>query len=79
MAIYHFDILDAGPSIPCDGQEMSSLDEARRIALKYAGSVLAEQNPSFWQQGKWQMTVSDARRIPLFSISVSPRDIPATI
>lgn len=77
MARYFFNIADAYPAIPCGGQEIESIAAARRCALLYAGRLLSEQGPEFWDQGEWVMTVSDENRLTLFTINVSTCDAPA--
>jgi hypothetical protein len=79
MSIYHFDIADSSPPNPCEGIDLPSLDAARGIALQFAGAVLADKPSSFWTEEDWVMTVGDAQRRPLFSISVSTRDCGAAL
>lgn len=78
MPFYHFDIADAYLPIPCEGLELGSLGAARAQALEYAGQILRDQKPSFWNHGEWTMTVSDHAHVSLFCINVTAHDAPST-
>jgi hypothetical protein len=78
MPKYYFDIADADPPIPCDGAELPSLGAARCHALQCAGQILCDQEPSFWNDDEWVMTVSDENHLALFTITVETTNAPAT-
>lgn len=70
MPIYYFDVADADPASLGDGIELGSQADARAMALRYAGALLADKSPSFWLNGDMVLTVSDARRLSLFTITI---------
>lgn len=76
LALYYFDVADADPSIPCDGIELGSLAAARATARDYAGALLQEQPPLCSQGEYLTLTVSDAQRLTLFTITVLTSDAP---
>jgi hypothetical protein len=78
MSLYFFDISDAYPDVPCEGQHLASLSEARCHAIKYAGQILCDQKPAFWDEDEWVMTVSDADHLTLFTLTISTMNAPAT-
>ena len=79
MSIYFFEIADANPPIPCVGENLASLDDARRFALKYAAALLCEQKEPFWNGDEWSMTVTDANRLNLFTLMIYSTAAPATL
>jgi hypothetical protein len=76
MSVYYFNIEDGYPMIPCLGAELPSINAARAQALRYAGGILGDQQPSFWKDGPWKMTVSDEHNHFLFAIVVGTHDAP---
>jgi hypothetical protein len=79
MPIYFFEIADANPPIPCVGENLSSLDDARCFALKYAAALLCEQKEPFWNGDVWVMTVTDANRLTLFTLMIYVTAAPSTL
>jgi hypothetical protein len=78
MSLYHFDISDQFPPEASEGVELATVDLARRHALRCAGRVLADQSPDFWGSQEWVLTVSDARHLTLFTITVFPTNAAAS-
>ena len=78
MPLYFFDIADAHPPIPCEGMHLETIGSARCHALKYAGQILCDQLPSFWEDDEWVMTVSDENHLTLFTVTVGTLNAPAT-
>ncbi len=74
MPLYHFNIADAHPAIPCEGIWLDSIQAARCHALKYAGEVLCDQVQSFWNDDDWVLTVSDEDHLTLFVVTVCTSD-----
>lgn len=70
MPIYYFDVADADPALPSDGVDLESQADARAMALRYAGALLASKSPSFWLDGDMVLTVSDDCRLSLFTITI---------
>ena len=79
MARYYFDIADAHPAIPCEGEDLPSLAAARCHALKYASQLLCDQEPEFWDADEWVMTISDERHLTLFTLIIASTDAPSTM
>jgi hypothetical protein len=79
MSLFYFDVADANPPIPCVGVELSSIAEARGHALKYAGQLLFDQDPEFWNSDEWIMTVSDETHLTLCTLTISASNAPATM
>jgi hypothetical protein len=79
MPKFYFDIADADPSIPCEGANLPSLAAARCHALQYAGQILCDQKPPFWDADEWVLTVSDAQHLILFTLTIATSDAPSTM
>jgi hypothetical protein len=79
MPLYYFDIADAYPPVPCPGHEFETVAQARGHALKYAGQILLDQNPEFWNSDEWIMTVSDETHLTLCTLTISALNAPATM
>jgi hypothetical protein len=68
MPRYFFDIVDGKDFPDLQGSEFADLFAARMEAVRYSAEVLREMPERFWNNEKWTMTVSDADRIPLFTL-----------
>lgn len=79
MPRFYFDIEDAFPSILCLGEDLPSLTAARRHALQYAGMLLCEQEPPFWDADEWVMTISDENHLTLCTITINTFDAPSVM
>jgi len=79
MSVFYFEIADAKPNIPCVGENLPSLAAARCFALKYAALLLCDQEDVFWEGEKWVMTVTDANRLTMFTITICATAAPATL
>ncbi|MEO9130947.1 MAG: hypothetical protein ABI240_07030 [Sphingomonas sp.] len=80
MPRYFFDIVD-GEDLPDEhGSEHADLIAARHEAIRYSGEVLREMPDRFWNSEEWKMTVSDAKRLPLFELKfiATPLTAPST-
>ena len=77
MPRYFFDIVDGEDLPDLHGSEHADLDAARIESIRYSGEVLREMPERFWNAEKWLMTVSDARRIPLFTLKFEAAPAPA--
>jgi hypothetical protein len=78
MPRYFFNIADAHTAIACKGQDLPLLQDARCYAVKYAGQVLCDQDPSFWQDDDWVLTVSDENKLTLLVVVIGTVNAPAT-
>ncbi|TXC71228.1 hypothetical protein FSB78_09900 [Sphingomonas ginsenosidivorax] len=79
MSIYFFEINDSKPAIACVGEKLPTLHAARCFALKYAAALICEQESEFWDGEDWIMTVTDANRLALFTITIYAAASPATM
>jgi hypothetical protein len=79
MPRYHFDIADAHPPIRCEGADLPSIAAARCYALQYAGRILCDQKPAFWDADEWVLTVSDAQHLILFTLTIATSDAASTM
>jgi hypothetical protein len=71
MPRYFFDIIDHKALIDNEGVELSGIGEAREMALRTAGEVLASEGKEFWETGKWRMKVSDENGTVRFTLDFS--------
>jgi hypothetical protein len=60
MARYFFHVLNKSAIIDHVGEDLPGLVEARAMAIRTAGEILASEGDAFWNQGKWRMAVADA-------------------
>ena len=59
MPRYFFHVLNNRALVDVEGTELSGLEEARRVAVQTAGTILASEGDQFWRDGKWRMSVAD--------------------
>ena len=78
MSIYYFEINDSNPPIACVGEKLPTLHAVRCFALKYAAALMCEQGGDFWDGDEWVMTVTDANRLTLFTMTLFAAAAPAT-
>lgn len=77
MPRYFFNVED-GRSFPDQsGTELSSIEAARRQALRYAGELLRDAPETFWSGEDWRMIVTDNRGLALFYLVFAGIDAPA--
>lgn len=76
MPRYYFDIVDGEDLPDPDGSEHVDLAAARIEAIRYSGEVLREMPERFWNAEEWKMTVSDAAKVPLFTLKFFAERIP---
>lgn len=69
MPRYFFDIVDGQDLPDPEGSVHADLAAARIEAIRYSAEVLKEMPERFWTCERWVMTVSDARRSPLFTLN----------
>ncbi len=70
VPLFHFHVADAHPQVVTDPIELSSIDDAKRHALRLAGQSLCDEEPIFWDADPWVLTVSDERQLTLFTLTV---------
>ena len=59
MARYLFHIFDGEEIIDDEGTELAGLDEARAEAIVLSGEMLRDSGGKFWNNGVWQLRVTD--------------------
>ena len=71
MPVYHFNVVD-GVSLPDGaGWELPDLEAAQRAAMTYAGELLRDGLPGFWDNCGWRLSVTDPDGSELFSLLLS--------
>ena len=60
-----------------EGFEFSSVQDAKRAAVKYAGELLADVAEKFWDEADFDLTVTDESGLILFSMRVVGIEAPA--
>ncbi|WP_443024439.1 DUF6894 family protein [Sphingomonas sp. Leaf357] len=78
MPLYHFAVADRFPPQVADAVELPTIALARAHALRFAAQTLNDQLPTFWDADEWVLTVSDAERLTLFTITVLPSNAAGT-
>ena len=75
MPRYYFHTEDSGADP--EGIELDSLAVAKCEAVKTAGAMICEAAGEFWDRSEWNMTVSDARGLTLFTLHFMGIEAPA--
>lgn len=60
-----------------EGLNFANIHEARTAAVKYAGQLLSDIAEKFWDTADFDLTVTDARGLILFSMRVVGVEAPA--
>ncbi len=68
MPRYFFDMDDAVPD--SEGTEIKDLAEAKCEAVRMAGRIICDQAADFWERAEWNMTVSDEKKLTLFTLHI---------
>jgi hypothetical protein len=78
MPRYYFNITDGRMSIDDDGQELSGLDDARKLAIEHSGEILKDgAGADLWAGKPWMMWVTDApggKGRTIFTLSFTATD-----
>ena len=77
MPRFHFDLHDGVDHPDVDGVILPDVAAARIEAVRYAGELLHGQPELFWRGEEWTMTVTNAERLALFSLTIMATDAPA--
>ena len=56
---------------------LAGLDEARRMAARYAGELLSEETDALGRSGEWTVTVADEAGLTLFTVTLLWTGAPA--
>jgi hypothetical protein len=75
---FYFHVQDGSDYPDLQGTMLDDLDAARREAVRFAGSLLAEKPDEFWQSGEWVVRVTDATNLTLFELRFFATDAAAT-
>ncbi len=77
MPIYHFDVEGRTDDSESRVEEFRDLAEAKREALKLAGTLIADSAGTFWNNPKWMLIVTDDTGGTLFQLQVLGAEGPA--
>ncbi len=76
MPHYHFNVLDGTTYIDNIGVELATIDDAKREARRYAGTMLADSAKVSTPDHEWRVEVTDHKGLTLFRLGVSMTDEP---
>lgn len=68
MPIYHFNVHDGVECPDRVGSELPDLAAARAEAVRRISDILNQSADSFWSGTPWNINVSDAKGLTLFTI-----------
>ena len=68
MPIYHFNVQDGVECLDRVGSDLPDLAAARTEAVRRITDILNRGAPDFWSGTPWNMNVSDAKGLTLFTI-----------
>ena len=68
MARYFFHTRNGGLERDPDGVELATLEEARAVAVRYAGDVLCENQALLWDGTDFRVMVTDEGNRLLFTV-----------
>ncbi len=74
MPLYFFHVMDGRAIVDNEGTDLSGIAEAREVALKTAGSILADEGTQFWNGHEWRMTVADDKGDVFFTLRFAVDD-----
>jgi len=60
MPRYFFHVIDGVETIDNEGTVLANVDEARAEAIVLSGAMLRDAGGKFWNNGQWQLRVTDA-------------------
>ncbi len=78
MTRYFFNVRDGVDRIDDEGTELAGMPEARRAAMQICSELLRRDEPVFWEDPNWQLEVTDALGLVLFTVYISAMDSLAT-
>ena len=70
MALYYFHSQTDSRVSDTDGVELASPLEARREAIRTCGELMRDCPEPFWGSRPWSVTVTDARGLILWEVSM---------
>lgn len=69
MPVYHFNVHDGVRIDDLDGHSLENLAAAKREAINLSGHAIRELGEIFWHGEEWQMEVTDADGLVLFTLT----------
>ena len=77
MSRYYFHVRDGESFIDLQGTELPDLAAARREAVRFASSLLADKPDKFWDSSEWTLRVADQTDLTLFELTFFATESPA--
>lgn len=77
MPSYHFEVNGPADDSHRRVVDLSDLAEAKREALKLAGTLIADASETFWDKPEWMLIVMDDAGLTLFQLQVLGAEGPA--
>lgn len=79
MPRFFFHVHDGESFIDDTGQEIASLEDARRHAARYAADLLLSDPDRFWSGEEWRMEISDHSGLVYSTLIFLSIDSPAAL
>ena len=79
MPRFHFNVLDGTAYIDDAGVELTGIDDAKRVARRYAGTMLADSADASTPDREWRIEVTNHEGWALFRLGVSRTDMPSAL
>jgi hypothetical protein len=77
MSLFFFNVHDGVALIDEEGTELPDITAAKLMAVKLAGAMLQDDAEEFWNGEQWQLDVTDATGLTLFSLTFIGTDAPS--
>jgi hypothetical protein len=77
MARYFFHVTDGRDYPDLQGTELPDLGAAKREAVRFAATLLAEHADKFWDTGEWHLRVADEHNLTLFQMTFFATEAPS--
>ncbi len=68
---YYFHVKDGVDSLDEVGSEFANSQSVRGELLRFAGELLSQASPSFWDHAPWTIWVTDASGETVLSVKIS--------
>jgi hypothetical protein len=75
MPKYHFDVNSKGISAEAEGEMLKDDEAAWHEATLVAGEIFKDVDGNFRPGQEWRLEVTDKRRRPLYSITVTSKEL----
>jgi hypothetical protein len=77
MPRYFFNEFDGDYKVDDRGLDLTSMDQARLEAVRYAGEAMRDQPTLAWSGREFRVEVTDEKQLLLFTVMVVGVDAPA--